>query len=131
MDLPDFWTVESEGLKSDFCYCQQSSLTHQEVVEEELIRSSAHKVGKQWEIAYPWCKDQSLLPDNKIQAEKVLSSTEKRLARNPEHAEAYGKQIKEMEEKNCHKSDAAAYGEWGDPSWQTAKASRSYPGGCG
>ena len=98
VDLTDFWTVEADGLKSEFCHCQRSSLTHQEAVEEELIRSSARKVGKQWEIAYPWSKDPDLLPDNKIQAEKILSSTEKRLAKNPKHAEAYDKQIKEMEE---------------------------------
>eukprot|EP00057_Strongylocentrotus_purpuratus_P004640 XP_003729152.1 PREDICTED: uncharacterized protein LOC100889568 [Strongylocentrotus purpuratus] len=98
VDLTDFWSVETEGVRPEGCQCIESRLTRQEVIEEQVIRSSAHKIGKQWQIAYPWQRDPEMLPDNKWQAEKVLQSTEKRLARNPEHAKAYDQQIQEMED---------------------------------
>ncbi|XP_014668938.1 PREDICTED: uncharacterized protein LOC106810171 [Priapulus caudatus] len=97
VDLTDFWSVESEGVRMDGSQCKESRLTRQEAIEEQVIRSSAHKIGKQWEIAYPWEQDPQMLPDNKCQAEKVLHSTERRLAKNPEHAKAYDQQIREME----------------------------------
>ncbi|XP_072171963.1 uncharacterized protein [Diadema setosum] len=116
VDLTEFWTVETEGIQSEACYCKETGMSHQKAVEEQLIRSSARKVGKQWEIAYPWNKDPELLPDNKIQAEKVLHSTEKRLERNPEYAEAYDKQIKEMEEMGfCKKLSAQTMKEYEGP----------------
>lgn len=98
VDLADFWSVETEGVRPEGCQCIESRLTRQEAIEEKVIRSSAHKIGKQWQIAYPWQRDPEMLPDNKWQAEKVLQSTEKRLARNPEHAKAYDQQIQEMED---------------------------------
>ena len=49
-------------------------------------------------ILYPWRKDPRSLPDNRNQALKRLESTERRLSNNPEQAEAYHKQMVEMEE---------------------------------
>ena len=48
-------------------------------------------------IPYPWRKDPNQLPDNRGLAIKRLESTERRLKRNPEQAEAYCKQMEEME----------------------------------
>lgn len=98
IDLTDFWTSESMGVQSSSCRCEPSPLSRQERAEEQIIRESSRKVGKQWEISYPWRKDPNELPDNRAQAEKILCSTEKRLARNPDHAEAYGKQMTELVE---------------------------------
>lgn len=98
IDLTDFWTSESMGVQSSSCRCEPSPLSQQEKVEEQIIRESSRKIGNQWEISYPWRKDPNPLPDNRAQAEKILCSTEKRLARNPDHAEAYGKQMTELVE---------------------------------
>lgn len=48
-------------------------------------------------VPYPWKKDPSLLPDNRQSAVKRLVSTERRLKRDSEQAEAYCKQMEEME----------------------------------
>ena len=66
--------------------------------EKVLIDKSAQKIGNQWIIPYPWRKDPNSLPDNRNQALKRLESTERCLSNNPEQAEAYHKQIAEMEE---------------------------------
>ena len=49
-------------------------------------------------VPYPWNKDTACLPDNKSQAIKKLEATERRLIKNPEQAEAYDKQMIEMNE---------------------------------
>ena len=49
-------------------------------------------------IPYPWKQDPKKLPNNEEQAEKKLEATERRLQKNPEHAAAYDKQMKEMSE---------------------------------
>ena len=103
-DLSDFWRLESTGVD---CRCHDIKLTRQEQKEEEHIRASAIKKGSQWEIGYPWHKDPKDLPDNKSQAVKILESTERRLERNPEHAEAYSKQIHELEEMGFAKKLSA------------------------
>ncbi|XP_041453627.1 uncharacterized protein LOC121406824 [Lytechinus variegatus] len=104
-DLSEFWRMESQGVS---CQCQETKLTIDEQKEEEIIRASSQKKGKQWEIGYPWQRDPNELPDNKSQAVKILESTEKRLYRNPEHAEAYNKQIHELEEMGFAKKLTAA-----------------------
>ena len=64
-------------------------------------------------IPYPWRKDPNLLPDNKDLAMKRLESTERRLKRNPDQAEAYSKQMKEMEDlkfaRKLFKEEQEAY----------------------
>ena len=51
-------------------------------------------------VGYPWKKDRNLLPDNRSQALKKLETTERRLMKNPNSANEYDKQIKEMTELN-------------------------------
>ena len=48
-------------------------------------------------VPYPWIEDPSLLPDNRELAVKCIVPTDKRLKRDSEQAEAYCKQMKEME----------------------------------
>lgn len=97
VDLTDFWTTETMGVAVKPCVCDADKLTQTEREEAELIEKSCIKVENQWMIPYPWRKDPNLLPDNRGLAIKRLESTERRLKRNPEQAEAYCKQMGEME----------------------------------
>jgi hypothetical protein len=98
--LTDFWTSEPIGLEGKTCSCETKKLNPIESHEAKIIESSCQKVGNQWLIPYPWVKDASELSDNKAQAEKKLEATERRLAKNSDHAQAYDKQMKEMSEMN-------------------------------
>ena len=89
--MTDFWTTESIGVEGKMCSCETKKLSPIESHEAKIMESSCQKVGNQWLIPYPWVKDASELPDNKAQAEKKLEATERRLAKNPDHAQAYDK----------------------------------------
>nr|XP_054768267.1 uncharacterized protein LOC129275809 [Lytechinus pictus] len=84
------------GVESSSCQCYPPKLSKVEKDEYDVINASCQKVGRQWMIPYPWKRDPSHLPDNKMQAERMLAGTEKKLVKNPEYAEAYSKQMKEM-----------------------------------
>ncbi|XP_030843375.1 uncharacterized protein LOC580152 [Strongylocentrotus purpuratus] len=113
VDLTDFWKIESGGVNPTSCQCTQSGLTKQEAEEERIIRASSRKVGRQWEISYPWDKDPDLLPNNKFLAEKMLFAAERKLRKNPEHTEAYKSKIQEMTEmgfaKKLEKDEMTTY----------------------
>ena len=96
VNLTDFWETETMGVQYNDCQCTPMDMTKSDRDEYNIIYNSCMKEGKQWKIPYPWKRDPDQLPDNRAQAEKVLQSTEKRLARNPQHAEAYNKQMNEM-----------------------------------
>ena len=98
VELADFWTTESMGVEVKPCVCEADKLSQVEREEKIIIEQSAKKVGNQWMIPYPWKKDPTLLPDNKVQALKRLEATERRLQKNPDQALAYKKQMVEMEE---------------------------------
>lgn len=93
IDLTDFWTMETMGVAMKPCVCDAGT----EREEAKLIEESCFKVKNQWLIPNPWRKDPNLLPDNRDLALKRLESTERCLKRNPEQAEAYCKQMEEME----------------------------------
>ena len=97
-DLSDFWTTEAMGVAVTPCLCAADKLSPIEREEAKIIESSCQKVGNQWMVSYPWKTDPALLPDNKSQATKMLEATERRLRKNPKHAEAYDKQMVEMSE---------------------------------
>ena len=96
VDLSDFWTTEAMGVAVKPCLCTEDKLSQVEREEAKIIESSCQKVGNQWMVSYPWKRDPTLLPDNKSQATKKLEATERRLTKNPEHAQAYDKQMVEM-----------------------------------
>ena len=98
VDLTDFWTTEAMGVAITPCLCQANKLSPIEREEAKIIESSCQKNGNQWVVSYPWKRDPALLPDNKSQAIKKLEATERRLMKNPEHAQAYDKQMVEMNE---------------------------------
>ena len=98
VDISEFWKTESMGVLVKPCVCEADKLSQVEREEKVLIDKSADKIGNQWMIPYPWRKEPRSLPDNRNQALKGLESTERRLSNNPEQAEAYHKQMVEMEE---------------------------------
>ena len=98
VDLTDFWTTETMGVQVKPCVCDADKLTQAERDEAIIIEKSCVKVGNQWMVPYPWKRDPSLLPDNKVLAMKRLESTERRLMKNPEQGKAYCKQMEEMED---------------------------------
>ena len=67
-------------------------------------------------MKYPWKRDPAELPDNYSQVLKKLESTERRLLKNPEYADKYNQQIKEMEELNfAKKLTKTEINEWKGP----------------
>ncbi|KAJ8018338.1 hypothetical protein HOLleu_43725 [Holothuria leucospilota] len=96
INMTDFWSTESMGVQSQNCQCEPTKFSKLEQEEGKIISESCRKVGKQWLVPYPWCKDPYLLPDNKVQVQRTLQTTEKRLLKNPVYAEAYNNQIREM-----------------------------------
>ena len=100
VDLAAFWTTESMGVNMKQCICTADKLSETEKEEARIIAESCVKVENQWLVPYPWKKDPNLLPDNKQLAVTRLESMERRLKIKPEQAEAYDKQMKEMNEMN-------------------------------
>ena len=100
VDLAAFWTTEAMGVNVKPCVCIEDKLSQAERDEAKVIAESCVKVGNQWLVPYPWKKYPNLLPDNKQLALKRLESMERRLKMKPEQAEAYEKQMKEMNEMN-------------------------------
>ena len=100
VDMADFWSTESMRVTVKTCSCDSEKLSPIELQESKLIKASCRKVGNQWEVSYPCKRDPSTLPDNRNQAERKLESTERRLEKNPEYAQAYDQQMREMTEMN-------------------------------
>ncbi|XP_033643441.1 uncharacterized protein LOC117303376 [Asterias rubens] len=99
VDMTDFWKTEAMGVAVKSCTCEPEKLSPAELKEAKIIEESCIRNGNRWTVPYPWKRDPKQLPDNKIQIEKRLYSTERRLAKNTSHAEAYDAQMKEMVEK--------------------------------
>ncbi|XP_068758047.1 uncharacterized protein [Montipora capricornis] len=108
--VEDFYNIENLGIgcspRCGGCKCGKCSLgaqnfTIKEEKELQLIESKLeyNKEEKRWLTEYPWIRDPAQLPDNKRAAMGMLISTEKRLAKNKEHANVYQKQIEDMIER--------------------------------
>ncbi len=100
VDISPFWTTEAMGVNVKPCICTADKLSQTEKEEAQTIEKSCVKVGNQYLVPYPWKTDPVLLPDNNQLAVKRLKSIEKRLKMKPGQAEAYDKQMKEMNEMN-------------------------------
>ena len=66
--------------------------------ELQLIERNLHfnNLEHRWMTPYPWIRDPADLPDNRKAAFGMLLSTEKRLAKNTDHARVYQEQIQDM-----------------------------------
>ena len=97
--ISDFWVTEAIGVAITPCLCLTNKLSQIEREEAKTVQSSCQKIGSQWVVSYPWkSRDPALLPDNNFHAIKKLEATVRRLMKNPEHAQAYDKQMVEMNE---------------------------------
>ena len=105
--MEDFYNIENLGIECSprcgGCKCGKCSLgsknyTIKEEKELALIEKNLHydQEAKRWIAEYPWIRDPKDLPDNKKAAFAKLISTERRLAKNSEHAKVYKEQIQDM-----------------------------------
>ena len=105
--VEDFYKIENLGIectpRCGGCKCGNCPLgskdyTIREERELKLIEDKLeyNREEKRWTAEYPWIRDPSELPDNKRAAMGMLISTEKRLAKNAQHADVYQKQIEDM-----------------------------------
>lgn len=105
--VEDFYNIENLGIECSprcgGCKCGKCSLgsknyTIKEEKELALIEKNLHydQEAKRWIAEYPWIRDPKDLPDNKKAAFAKLISTERRLAKNSEHAKVYKEQIQDM-----------------------------------
>lgn len=101
---PDFFSIENLGVectpRCGGCRCGKCPLgtkdySLKEEKELQLIENSLEfdEIQDRWIAAYPWIKDPADLPNNRRAAWGMLTSTEKRLARNPSHAKVYQEQM--------------------------------------
>ena len=103
--VDDFYKIETMGVecspKCGNCRCGHCPIggkdyTIKEEQELKLIEDNLTYKHDHWEAQYPWIKDPAELPDNRTAAMGKLKATERRLAKNPEQAEIYQKQIDDM-----------------------------------
>ena len=105
--VEDFYNIENLGIectpRCGGCKCGRCPLgskkyTIKEEKELALIEKNLDydKEAKRWIAEHPWIKDPYDLPDNRRIAFTKLISTEKRLAKNTEHAKVYKEQVQNM-----------------------------------
>ena len=97
VDLTSFWTTESMGVAVSPCVCKEAEMPAAEKAVLKEIEESCELQDGRWVVKYPWRRNPQSLPNNYPQVLKKLESTERRLASNPEYANNYCGQIKEME----------------------------------
>lgn len=116
IDLTDFWKTKSMGVSVSPCTCEAARMSTEERTELKLIEDSCELQENKWIMKYPWKRDPSCLLDNYVQVLKKLETTEQRLMKQPDHANSYNMQIKEMEEmKFSRKLTEQEKREWKGP----------------
>ena len=107
----DFYKIENLGIeckpKCGGCKCGRCAIggnnyTLKEERELKLIEDNlTYDVeNHRWIAEYPWIKDPANLPNNRNIAMARLISTERRLAKNPDHTKIYDQQIEDMIQRN-------------------------------
>ena len=79
-----------------YCSIGGKEFTLKEEREMNLIEQGLTRYEDHWVTRYPWIRSPSDLPDNKVAAMAMLKSTERRLARDAEHARLYKEQMNDM-----------------------------------
>ena len=98
--LTDYRTTESMGVGVKSFRCEPDKLSQVEFEEKLMTEKLCKKAGNKWLVRYPLKKNPNKLPDNRSQAVKRLESIELGLIKNLKHAEAYDKQMTEMNDMN-------------------------------
>lgn len=106
------WLLFQDGARNcKKANCEGNKLTPVEQKEVTIIEDSCQKIGMQWLIPYPCKRGSSTLLNKRL--EKKLEAAEHQLAMNPEHTEAYDKQMIKLKEMNfarkLTKEDMTAY----------------------
>ena len=105
VNVDEFFTIEAMGIectprcggcKCGKCPTGSKNYTLKDEKELKLIEGGLTHKEDHWEAQYPWIKDPRSLPDNKLAAQAVLKSTERRLKKDPEYATVYQAQIQDM-----------------------------------
>ena len=103
------------GLQMWKCPLGTKNYSLKEEKELQLIERNLHfnNLEHRWMTPYPWIRDPADLPDNRKAAFGMLLSTEKRLAKNTDHARVYQEQIQDMIDRGVArkltKSELEAY----------------------
>ena len=90
-----FWDLETMGITP-----LRSVMTSDESVAWHKVSTSIQFENGHYVVAVPWRDERPSLPNNRPLAKKRLESTERKLERNSEIADAYQKVIDEYLEKN-------------------------------
>jgi hypothetical protein len=98
VDLSEFWTTESMGVSVSPCTCEAAKMSPQERTEMKIIEESCSLEDNKWTMKYPWKRDPKEWPDNYAHVVRRMESTERWLLSQPDHAESYNSQMKEMED---------------------------------
>ena len=122
--IEDFYNIENlevecmpccGGCKCGNCPLGKKNYSLKEEKELQLIERNLHfnNLEHRWMTPYPWIRDPADLPDNRKAALGMLLSTEKRLAKNTDHARVYQEQIQDMIDRGIArkltKSELEAY----------------------
>ncbi len=99
VDLTEFWKSESMGVSISPWQCPPNKMTPEKQKGLKLIEGSCYLEKKKWTVNYPWQKNPQLLPNNYSQVLKKMESAERRLSKQPDHAESYDEQMKEKEDQ--------------------------------
>ena len=91
-------TPKCGGCRCGKCHTGGKDMTLLEEKEFEIIKKGLEfkNTTGRYEACYPWVVDPINLPHNRNFAYALLESTEKRINRDPLHAETYKKQIQDM-----------------------------------
>ena len=107
-----FFEVESIGVNCDMkcgaCKCGQcqpggKNMSLQDEAEYNMIEKGIifDQNRKRWVASYPWTTSPERLPNNRHIAVATMKSTERRLMKDPNHADLYNKQIEDMVERGA------------------------------
>ena len=91
-------TPKCGGCRCGKCHTGGKDMTLLEEKEFDIIKKGLEfkNTTGRYEACYPWVVDPINLPHNRNFAYALLESTEKRINRDPLHAETYKKQIQDM-----------------------------------
>ena len=122
--LKRFWDLETMGITP-----LRSVMTSDKSVAWHKVSTSIQFENGLYVVAVPWRNERPSLPNNRPLAEKRLESTERKLEKNPEIAEAYQKVIEEYLEKNYIRQvppdDTKPTTEWLLPHFPVVRADRT------
>ena len=126
-----FWDVDTFGVRVN--ETPMYSLSEQRAMK--IMKDSCRRVDSGYELALLWKPDRPPLPKNYTMAMRRLESVERRLQKDPNLAEGYGKAIGAYVEKGFARKltdaeRAESTEEWLLPHHPVCHRTSRYPGSC-